>query len=147
MDYKEKLKDLILNGTQIEFSKWLKSHEPFDQVEIMRQLKELSIENMFEANDYSIAPTLQSFEEKIIKYQDAILDVINVKKEVDKALNEVNKMKQEIIDRMAARRRFVIEAIITNAENAEEMKEMAKKIIEFEQNLDIYNPENWKAIL
>ena len=146
MKYKEKLIDLILNATNKEFSEWIHGHEPMEQVEVMRQLKEITEENMFASDDYSIAETLSTFDDKIDTYQDLILDEMNAEREYLKAVDDAEAKWQEIVTTMAGSRAYIIECIVTNADNAPEMRKLAKELIKFEQNCEIYDPENWKAI-
>ena len=44
-------------------------------------------------------------------------------------------------------RKYIIECIITNADNAPQMRELATHIINIEKEAGAYNPSNWKAIL
>jgi hypothetical protein len=41
---------------------------------------------------------------------------------------------------------YVIECIVTNAPNAEAMRELAKQVIKFEKDAGIFNPQKWDVI-
>ena len=62
------------------------------------------------------------------------------------ATEEAEKHKEKMIQSAEGMRAYAIECILTNASNAPEMRELAKKIIKFEKDAGIYDAENWKGI-
>ncbi len=63
------------------------------------------------------------------------------------AQQDLDKQMQELDETVAGVRRYVIDCIINNEENAEAMKELAQKLIAGEKENDVYDKNNWKEIL
>ena len=63
------------------------------------------------------------------------------------AQQELDKQMLIVDETVAGVRRYVMDCIINNEDNAEAMKELAAKLIASEKENDIYDEDNWKDIL
>lgn len=148
MKYREKVLKLITEGSPQEFQKWLISHPELDQVDIMRELKQLG-ELPPEEGGGNILDTVEAFktyDSVIDKYEDAILDEKLVKQQVIMAEEELTKHVQQMRRTHPNLREHVIEAILNKAPNADLMRRLSQKLIELEKMDNSYNPENWKQL-
>jgi uncharacterized protein YllA (UPF0747 family) len=73
MQYREKLLDLIVNGTQEEMHAWIKAQPPLEQVDIMREMQSLMVEIAAETDD-DVTESLADADDKIANYEEAILN-------------------------------------------------------------------------
>jgi hypothetical protein len=80
-------------------------------------------------------------------YEDAVLTEKLHEQMLHIAIDERDKVIDEMENAIIGIREYVIECIVTNAPNAIKMKELADKIMELEKNNETFNPENWKDIL
>lgn len=97
MKYKAKLTELLANNDSTAFDAFIKSHEPLEQIEIMKQFKQMCMNKMFKSQNFSNAENLKLYDEKIKNYEDAILLAIEVKALVELIQTEKEKVMQRII--------------------------------------------------
>lgn len=149
MKYREQLLELILHEDDDALIKWIQDQPLLDQPEILRELKSLTEEIANENGDtiQEMVEGFERFEEDINNYEDKILDEKLAEANLVMALDAQEKASKEMFESVDGVREYVIECITANAPNAAAMRELAKKIIQFEMDAGIYNPENWAAIL
>ena len=63
-----------------------------------------------------------------------------------KAMQDRNKSAQAMFEAVEGVGDYVIECIVTNAPNAEAMRELAKQVIKFEKDAGIFNSKKWEVI-
>lgn len=146
MKYREQLLDLILNEDDDALIEWIQTQPLLDQPEIFRELKVLSEEIMEELGD-GMPQEENGFEEDIAQYEDKILDEKLAEANLVMALDDQEKAAKEMFEAVEGVREYIIECVATNAPNAEAMRELAKKVIQFEVDAGTYDPKNWSAIL
>ena len=150
MKYREKLLYFIYESNEEALGAWIKSFPELDQVEIMRDLKELGKEILPNLDDPVTIKSLETFGEKIENYQDAILDEKLAKAQLNMIQDDIAKVSKQLIDNIEAldaMRPYVIESIVTNAHDAKEMMDLASQMIAFEKKANVYDAANWIAIL
>ena len=143
MQYKEKLLDLIFDEDDKALFNWILEQSVLDQVDILREFKQLVQEMLEDINDDSQAEVLQLLDKKIDEYQESYLDEKLAQLQYEMAVEERDKLVVEMEDKIHRIRLYIKECIDTNAPNAQEMKEMAKGMIELEKKDGFYKPENW----
>ena len=89
----------------------------------------------------------EDIDEYISNYEEAILTEKLAEANLVMAQQDLDKQMQELDETVAGVRRYVIDCIINNEENAEAMKELAQKLIAGEKENDVYDQNNWKEIL
>ena len=147
MKYKEKLLEIVFDKNPNALPDWLTAQPLLEQVEILKEFKQMTLQNMFQSQDFSISETLKLFTKKIDEYEKAVLVEIEAEKEYKKALEEQEQAMQKMEKTAAGMKQYVINCIVNNESNASDMKELAKKIIALEKGQGIYNPDFWKEIL
>jgi hypothetical protein len=148
MNYRSKLLNFIKAGADEEMTDWISTQPLLDQVDIFTELKDLFLEL---AEDREIPleykKIMHDFEMAINRYQEKILDEKLAKLNYEMALDRMEKSSKEIEETTNGIRKYVIECIVTNADNAEDMKKLAAEIIALEKKSGTYDAANWKAIL
>ncbi|QQX76390.1 MULTISPECIES: hypothetical protein [Aequorivita] len=148
MKYREKLLQLITEGTAQEFQEWLISQPALDQPAIMRELKQLG--NLPpEEGGVNLLDTLEGFNayDKVIdKYEDAILDQKLAKQQVIMAEEALTKHVQQMRQTHPNLREHVIGSILKKEPNAALLRSLAQVLIALEKMDNSYNPENWKQL-
>lgn len=147
MNYYQKIAKIFLGEEEENFYDWVQTFEPLDQVEIIRQAKQiLGHVSEMAGHPENMEKQLQELEISLEAYQETILTELLVKQELDVTF-EPRKTIEEMKAYIEDARNFIKHCILTNAENAAEMRELAKTLIQKEKDNGTYNPENWKEIL
>ncbi len=144
MNYTKLVEDFI--NSDLEFEQFIERIPLHEQPAFLRELKEYTTKLALENEDYQIVANVQQMDSQIDKYEDAIITELAAKSEYDKAVEERDKAFAEADEKIIGVRNYVIECIVTDAENAKPMLELAIKIIELEKTNNYYEPENWEAI-
>jgi hypothetical protein len=147
MKYKQKLLDLVFDKNPNAFNDWLTTQPLLEQVVILKEFKQMTLQNMFKSQDFSISETLKLFIKKIDEYEKAVLIELEAEEKYNKALEEQEKAIQKMEETAAGMKQYVINCIVNNEPNASDMKVLAEKIIALEKEQGIYNPNFWAAIL
>ena len=149
MKYREQLIELILDDNEDAMMDWILSQPLMEQTDIFRELKQIAEEAALENGDdiNQVVEGFDNFENLIEKDQEAILDIKLAEANYIMALEDQEKSSNLVLETFDGIREYVIECITTNAPNAAEMRDLAAKMIELEKDSEIYNAENWSAIL
>jgi hypothetical protein len=143
MQYKQKLFELIFDEDENALINFIVSHSVLDQVDILNEYKELVQELMDEFEDDSQNELLQLMSYKIEAYQEAYLNEKLAQLQYEMAVEERDKLVEEMWTKIEGIRLYLKECIQTNAPNANEMKKLAKEMIEIEKKDGYYDPKNW----
>ena len=148
MKYREKLLELMLEGTDEEMMAWLEAQPLLEQPDILREVKQIAEEAAEENGDdlNEVLEGFENFEGIIDNFEDKILDEKLAEAQYIMALEEQEKATKKMFEEVQGMKEYAIECILTNADNAAEMKELAKLVIKFEVDAGIYNEEDWKGI-
>lgn len=128
-----------------EMMEWVEQQPLIDQPDILREFKKLCQERfakvgIFDFDFEDIDTFIENYEEAILTEKLAEANLVMAQQDLDKQMLLVD-------ETVAGVRKYVIDCIINNEENAEAMKELAQKLIAGEKKNDVYNDENWKQIL
>lgn len=143
MKHREKLIDLIENGDESTFATWIQQQPLLDQTEIMRELKELALERKVIAPD---SERVANFDRVIDNYEDKILDSKLAHAQLQMVEEELATVARRIESYAPQLRAYAIECILTDAPNADEMRELAQKLMEYERQSGTFDEVNWKGI-
>ena len=146
MEYREKLIEFLESGNAEAAIKWMQQQPILEQPDIIRVFKQIMAEKFEQAGLTDQLKELDELDIKTDAYEDAILDEQLALLNYEMATEDVEKNKQEMLQAAEGMRAYAIECILTNASNAPEMRELAKKIIQFEKDAGIYDANNWKGI-
>lgn len=148
MKYKDKINQLIVEGSEAEFQEWLLAQPKMEQVAIMRELKELTLEfsqktNMKIPKD---VPLMEDFDKKMDSFEDSILDV----RLAEDVMAKVDETMENLIRKMATAdygiREHIINCIVNDEPSAAEMRKLAQKMIALEKKENFHDPAKWKGL-
>ena len=143
MKYSQQLLDFILNSEdETAIMDWIESQPLLDQPDILRELKKL-------AEEHGVGLRIvdaEDFAQRIDAYEEGILDVKLAEAKYVMSVEAMEKASREMFKKVAGIREYVIKCIVTNAPNANEMRDLMKHVIQFEKDCDVYDPENWKRV-
>lgn len=146
MKYKEKLLEMVFDKQPDAFTNWLTAQPLLEQVQILKEFKQMTLQNMFKSQDFSISETLKQFTKQLDEYEKAVATELEAEMAYNKALEEQERAFQEMEAAAQGAKQYVINCIVNKESNAKEMKELAQKIITLEKEQGIYNADFWKAI-
>src|SRR5690606_31380978 len=148
MEYREKLLQLINEGTAQQFQEWLIAQPILEQPAIMRELIQLGSLPAEEGggNILNTFKGLNKFEEVIDNFEDVILDKKLAEQQAIMAEEDLVKHVQNMRKTHPNLRENIIQSILKNEPNATMMRSLAQKIIQLEKIENTYNPENWKEL-
>ena len=133
------------DATDEEMMEWVEQQPLIDQPDILREFKKLCQERFAKVGIFDF--DFEDIDEYISNYEEAILTEKLAEANLVMAQQDLDKQMQELDETVAGVRRYVIDCIINNEENAEAMKELAQKLIAGEKENDVYDQNNWKEIL
>ncbi len=128
-----------------EMMEWVEKQPLIDQPDILREFKKLCQEKFDKVGIFNF--DFEEIDRQIEVYEEAILTEKLAEANLVMAQQDLDKQMQLIDETVAGVRKYVIDCIINNEENAEAMKELAQKIIAGEKKNDVYDENNWKEIL
>lgn len=128
-----------------EMMEWVEKQPLIDQPDILREFKKLCQEKFDKVGIFNF--DFEEIDRQIEVYEEAILTEKLAEANLVMAQQDLDKQMQLIDETVAGVRKYVIDCIINNEENAEVMKELAQKIIAGEKENDVYDENNWKEIL
>jgi hypothetical protein len=151
MKYKEQLLEFIFNDDLEEdaMMNWVASMPLLEQPDILREFEEL-IRELAAAEGRDIEaefPEINNLQSSIELYEDKILDEKLAEANLVMAQQELDKSVLKIDQTFEGIRNYVMDCIVNNENNAEDMKELAKKMMQNEKDNGMYDPNNWSRIL
>ena len=148
MNYRDKINKLVLEGNQAQFLEWLLSQPQMEQVEIMRELKQLTLEfskktNLTIPED---VPMMEEYDKKMDAFEDSIL---NMRLGEDMMAKD-NETMENHIRKMATAdyniREHIIYSIANDEPDAPQMRRLAQRMIALEKKENLHDPEKWKGL-
>ncbi|MBC7641318.1 MAG: hypothetical protein H7174_03115 [Flavobacterium sp.] len=146
MKYKAKLLELLKADNVTEFGDWLKSQSELEQVQMMKEFKQMSLQNMFKTPNFSGAKTVKKFMKSIDAYEKAIHAAIELKALVEKIQEEKENALQRLAWSSRENKQEIIDSIVNNDENATASKALTIQIIAIEKEIGIYDADFWSPI-
>lgn len=145
MEYREKLIELILSGDDNAYHTWLEQQplilQPAIMDEFIQIVKELAEEMGVALNQED----LEGYEIQAKKYEEAIflneqvagvnLHLANLA--MEDGMKQIEEATQGIKD-------YVKECVVTNADNATSMKQLAQQLMQLEIDNGNYNAAEWQ---
>ena len=147
MKYKQQILDLALDANPKALFNWILKQPLLEQVVILREFKQMVLQNMFKSQNFSSAETLKEFTKNIDEYEKEVLAELDAETQYKDALEEQEKAMQQIETTTVGIKQYVLSCIVNNEPNAAEMKGLAQKIIALEKEQGTHNPDFWEAIL
>lgn len=144
MKYRKQLLQLMAGSNADAMMDWVLEQPLLEQPDILREFKELILQLDI---DGSSADLVAGLDEEIDRFEDKILDHKLAEAQFRMALENHEKTMKEMDGTPEGFRIFIIDCIVTNAPNAEEMRRLAKRMMEFEKETGIFDPDNWREIL
>ena len=127
-------------------TEWIVMQPLLEQVEILKEFKQMAMQNMFKSNFLGIMKTLKKFNKQLDAYEKAVLEEIKAEREYKKALEDQERSMKELEEATLGVKKYVIECIVNNEPNANEMRGLAEKNIAMEKDSGTFDPLFWKAI-
>jgi ATP-dependent Lon protease len=143
MQYRDKILALIFDESETALFDWIEEQPVLEQVDILKEFREIMQEMLAEAEDDSQKENLRLLEKQIDIYQEAYLDEQLAALKLEMASEEQDKIFEEIEERIQGVRDYIRECIETDAPNAAAMKEMAIAMIASEKKNGVYDKNNW----
>jgi hypothetical protein len=128
-----------------EMMEWVVQQPLIDQPDILREFKKLCQERFAKVGILDF--DFEDIDAYIASYEEAILTEKLAEANLVMAQQDLDKQMLLVDETVAGVRKYVIDCIINNEENAEAMKELAQKLIAGEKENDVYEEKNWKQIL
>lgn len=149
MKYREKLLELIFDDNENAMMEWIEAQPILEQPDIFRELKAIGEEAAAENGDdiNEMVEGFKKFDELIDHYEDTVLDEKLAEAQVVMAEQDLDKTFQEMDESIAGVREYIMNCIVNNEDNADAMRELAKKMMQSENDHDLYDPKNWSRIL
>jgi hypothetical protein len=147
MQYREKLIEMIKSGNPDAYNDWFAKQPLILQPDIAREFIEIVQELAKERGIELDKEDLQGFIAQTENYEEAILNEQVSEVNVHLANLAVEDSIKQMDEATNGIREYVIECIVTNADNAPQMKQLAQQLIDIEKESGTYDAGNWKAIL
>ena len=151
MKYKEQLLEFIFNDDLEEdaMMNWVASMPLLEQPDILREFEELIRElAAAEGRDIEVEfPEINNLQSSISLYEDKILDEKLAEANLVMEQQKLDKLMQEMDEKIDGVRNYVMNCIVNNEDNAEDMKVLAQKLMQSEKVNDMFDPNNWIRIL
>lgn len=87
--------------------------------------------------------TIRRLEAVLDEYQERYLDEQLALLKYELALKEKDKAVSKMVEKIKNEKPYIKEAIEKNASDADEMKKIARMMIQFEKDAKLYDPANW----
>ena len=144
MEYREKLIELILDADDKAYHPWLEQQplilQPAIMDEFIEIVKELAAEKGIKLDEDG----LKGYQEGTQKYEEAILNEQVAAVNLQIAQANADAANQEILDTIDGIKEYVKECVVTNADNADAMKQLAQQIMQLEKDNGDYIAANWE---
>jgi hypothetical protein len=146
--YTEKLVRYLENENKLGgLMDWIETQPALDQPEILRELKNLFIENHEKTGEQDWLEKANIIEASIEQFEDSILDDKLAENlfitEIQGVLNDTEKIKEFL----ALTRTTLINCILKSSDDNKEIWALVHKAIKAEEESNLYDPDNWSAIM
>lgn len=144
--YTQKIIDFVESGNP-EVSDWIKQFPLQDQPDIMREIKSYVQQKAIENGHYEFAASFDDFDEKVNKFENAVIDELAQKQEQEQLNKQVEEAKEKLTEQYFKLKNHIIQGILKQDENFEGYLDFAKKMIDNEKEFNVYDEEDWEPIL
>jgi hypothetical protein len=143
MQYSNEIFKYYFEGSHEDWLAWIQTKPPFEQVDILNELREILIEFANELNIDGLRESIKIIEEKTSHYQETILDEQLALLKYEMAIDDYIRFLKENSGFSHQIRSYVLERIAANHPDAESLKLFARHIMRNEKETGIYDPLNW----
>lgn len=143
MQHRERFTAWLANPDVPAFEDWIESHSPLDRVEILTEFNEWAEELNAQDGNETTTRMIEDVQEHLDAYQDSYLEWKLAELNMEIAKDEADKAIADYVSYAEEARAYVREFIELNAPNADEAREVARKMIDLEQQSGLYRPEEW----
>lgn len=147
MKYEEQLLMFINDDDDDAMMNWILRQSSLDQVDILRELRQLVEELAYDDREEETAAILARLDQSIEEFEDRVLDEKLAHALLQMAIEEDETILEQIEQANRDVGAYVIECIVNNKPNAKKMRQFAEGMMEMEKEYGTFNPENWKEIL
>lgn len=147
MKYREELIEFLEKGDLDKIMDWMNTKPILDHTDIFRELQYIFWEIYEETDNPDILKQIQYYETFIPAYEENVLSHKLAEANYVMAVQEQEKVMHRILEATVGIRRYIMDCIINQEDNAEEMKELAQKMMASEKESGIYDENNWIEIL
>lgn len=148
MKYREKLVKLIdFDDESDRLTDWIVEQPALEQPDILRELVMLFQEKYEKTGEQFWLEKKLYVEKNIPGFEESILDDKLAENLLITSINELDLDIDKVNAGIIKIREYIIACLDINADNADEMLELAKKTIAFEHTTGTYDPANWEPIL
>lgn len=125
---------------------WIASQSLDEQMDILDEYRQLIAELLSGDPNPEHRQLLVELAAGVDRYKESILNEKIAKLKYEAAERDMERAVKKMDDTWIGVRNYIIECIVTNADNAEAMRGLAEKVIALEKDSGKYDPDNWKAI-
>jgi hypothetical protein len=148
MKYRQKLLKFIDSDDESDrLVDWIVTQPDLEQPDILRELVTLFQERYEKTGEEFWLEKKLFVEKNISEFEESILDDKLAQNLLITSINELDLDMDKVNSSIIKIREYIIVCVTINAENKEEMIELAKKVIAFEHTNGTYDPANWSSIL
>ncbi len=152
MKYREKIMEILskndIDDSKDALSDWLETIPLLEQPDILREfaglLKEVADKNGINLEDIHSEENFNSIVEEL---EETILDekLFEAKLSMAQDEEEIERIEREHFRVVA--RRYLMDRIVNDEEDAEDMLKVTKEVIRVEKECGRFDPQNWSRIL
>lgn len=152
MKYREKIMEILskndIDDSKDALSDWLETIPLLEQPDILREfaglLKEVADKNGINLEDIH---SVENFNSIVEELEEAILDekLFEAKLSMAQDEEEIERIEREHFRVVA--RRYLMDRIVNDEEDAEDMLKVTKEVIRVEKECGRFDPQNWSRIL
>ena len=143
MKYRQKLLKFIDSDDESDrLVDWIVTQPDLEQPDILRELVTLFQERYEKTGEEFWLEKKLFVEKNISEFEESILDDKLAQNLLITSINELDLDMDKVNSSIIKIREYIIVCVTINAENKEEMIELAKKVIAFEHTNGTYDPAN-----
>jgi len=148
MKYREKLLKFIDSYDESDsMTDWIVAQPALEQPDILRELVMIFEERYEKTGEKFWLEKKLYVEKNIDNFEESILDDKLAENLLITSINELDLDMDKVNTGIIKLREYIIACVVVKADNAEEMLELAEKVIAFEHTNCTYDPANWSPIL
>ena len=148
MKYREKLLKFIDSYDESDsMTDWIVAQPALEQPDILRELVMIFEERYEKTGEKFWLEKKLYVEKNIDNFEESILDDKLAENLLITSINELDLDMDKVNTGIIKLREYIIACVVVKADNAEEMLELAEKVIAFEHTNCTSDPANWSPIL
>jgi hypothetical protein len=146
LQYEEKIVELLFDADDDALEKWMDTFTQLERMDIARELAIIGERILTERGYPKAKEETAKLLQNVADWEETYLnmEVCNLKQELAEAdyIKSIEAMRSDI-DTLRA---YMLESIYNNAPNAQELLEIAGRIIAYEKERGLYDPMDWLGL-